>query len=204
MVDITLLLDAITERNMILAKDCNPLSGLPGNHFIQREITRRITQNMHFDVLYIDIDNFKPYNDHYGFEKGDTVLKALAGIISDVLASHDANSFNFAGHIGGDDFIVIIRPQIAIPVAEKIIDEFERLRTEFHSSDDCNQGCYRALDRHGETRTFGLLSISIGIVSTEVVKIESYPQLASIASEVKKAAKKISGSSIVRDRRMIR
>src|SRR5208283_4688537 len=70
-VTISGLLDAMTERSLILAKGQNPLSGLPGNEFIQRDIEKKVSQNMHFDVCYVDINNFKPYNDHYGFEKGD-------------------------------------------------------------------------------------------------------------------------------------
>jgi len=201
-VAISLLLNAITERNIVLAKGCNPLSGLPGNDFIQREITRRLAQNMHFDVGYIDIDNFKPFNDHYGFERGDLVLRTLAGIITDVLPQHDADSFNFAGHIGGDDFIVVTRPQASLQAAEGIIARFETSLADFHGVEDLDRGIYTAKNRRGEPEDFQLLSLSIGIVSNEVNKIDSFPQLASRATEVKKTAKMQNGFSIVRDRRL--
>ncbi len=202
-VAISSLLDAITERSLVLARGTSPLTGLPGNEFIQREIDKKLSQNMHFDICYIDIDNFKPYNDHYGFERGDSVLRALAGIVETTLASVENGSFNFVGHIGGDDFIVITRPQISIPVCERIISRFEAQLVDFHGREDYEKNSYTSKNRKGEEETFNLLSLSTGIVSTEVHKIESYAQLASIATEVKKAAKMQDGSSIVRDKRMM-
>lgn len=200
-VAISALLDAMTERSLILAKGANPLTGLPGNEFIQRSIEQKLSQNMHFDICYVDINNFKPYNDHYGFERGDIVIKNLAGILQETVHSFDEGSFNFIGHIGGDDYIVITRPQISIPVCEKIISQFEEQLPEFHGPEDFGRGAYVSKNRKGEEETFGLLSLSIGIVSTEVHKIGSYAQLASVATEVKKAAKMKNGSYIERDRR---
>ncbi len=197
---ISILLDAITEKSLLLAKGSNPLTGLPGNEFIQREINKKLSQSMHFDVCYIDIDNFKPYNDHYGFEKGDSVIKTLSRIIADTITA-DQNDFDFVGHIGGDDFIVITRPQNSLLTCKKIISHFENHLLEFHESSDHERGFYLSHNRRGEEEGFRLLSLSIGIVSTEFNKIESYAQLASIATEVKKSAKSQTGSSIVRDRR---
>ncbi len=201
-VALRLLLDALTERNLILAKGANPLTGLPGNEFIQREVSKRLSQNMYFDVCYIDIDNFKPYNDHYGFERGDFVITTLAGIITEAIESISADKFNFVGHIGGDDFIIIARPQISIPSCEKIISKFKDRLIEFHNAEDYRNGFYKSKNRAGKLENFDLLSLSIGIVSTELYKIESYAELASIATEVKKGAKMQKGSSIVRDRRI--
>jgi diguanylate cyclase (GGDEF)-like protein len=197
---VNILLDALTEKSLLLAKGSNPLTGLPGNEFIQREIDRKLSQGMHFDVCYIDIDNFKPYNDHYGFEKGDYVIKTLALSITDAIAA-DRNDFDFIGHIGGDDFIVITRSKSAVVTCNTIISAFETRLPEFHNASDYGQGFYTSHNRKGEKETFRLLSLSIGIVSTEFCKIESYAQLASIATEVKMAAKAREGSVIVRDRR---
>jgi diguanylate cyclase (GGDEF)-like protein len=197
-VEVRLLLEALTEENILLARDSNPLSGLPGNNVIQREITRRLAQSMHFDTLYIDIDYFKPFNDHYGFAKGDQVIIVLSEIIRHVLAEYE-NDFNFAGHIGGDDFIVITRPPIGLNVAKSIISGFTSHLPEFHGMEDIGAGCYMSTNRRGETEQFPLLSISIGIVSTELNKISCYSQFASIACEAKKAAKQQHGSAIARD-----
>lgn len=203
-VPLSLLLNAITERNIILAKGCNPLTGMPGNDFIRREISLRLGQSMHFDVCYIDIDNFKPFNDHYGFERGDTVIKALASIITRLISLHPSASFNFGGHIGGDDFIVVTRPHDSILLAEEISAQFKKQLPEFHGPEDFQTGYFSACNRRGINEHFGLLSLSIGIVSTDVCRIESYPQLASLATEVKKTAKMQQGFSIVRDRRKLR
>jgi len=200
-VAISALLDAMTERSLILAKGANPLSGLPGNEFIQRDIEKKLSQNMHFDVCYVDINNFKPYNDHYGFERGDNVIKKLADILHETVRAFDTGSFNFVGHIGGDDFIIVTRSQISIPVCEKVIYHFEAQLPYMHGTADYDKGGYISKNRKGEEETYGLLSLSIGIVSTEVYKLESYAQLASIATEVKKAAKMKIGSWIERDRR---
>ncbi len=203
-VPISLLLNAITERNIILAKGSNPLTGMPGNDFIQREISLRLGRNMHFDVCYIDMDNFKPFNDHYGFERGDIVIKALSAIITQAISSHPSASFNFGGHIGGDDFIVVTPPRDSISLCEEICARFEGMLPEFHGPDDFRAGRYNARNRGGELEQFALLSLSIGIVSTDVCRIESYPQLASLATEVKKMAKMRPGFSIVRDRRKLK
>lgn len=204
-VAVNILLDAITEKSLILAKNSNPLTGLPGNESIQREINKRLAQNMHFDVCYIDLDNFKPYNDCYGFSKGDVVIKTLAEILTDNIAPYN-DAFNFVGHIGGDDFIMILRPRISIPVCEKVIADFESRLPEFHGRDDYERGCYISKNRRGEEERFNLLRISIGIVSTEVHKFASYAELASIATEVKHGAKmqscSLGRSSILMDRRV--
>jgi diguanylate cyclase (GGDEF)-like protein len=206
MVAVHTLLDAITERSLMLARSANPLSGLPGNESIQREINKRLSQSMHFDVCYIDINHFKPYNDHYGFERGDTVIKTLACIIEESIKP-DRTDFSFVGHIGGDDFIVIIPPQFSIQACKKIIYAFEAELHKFHDTEDYNKGYYISKNRDNREDTFDVLSISIGIVSTEVNKIKSFAQLASIATEVKKAAKVESSrnkcSFIVRDKRLM-
>ncbi len=201
-VSITDLLDALTEKNLLMAKGSNPLSGLPGNEFIRKEIEKRISQKMHFDVCYIDIDNFKPYNDHYGFGLGDVVIKTLADIIKDSLVP-SGDDLCFAGHIGGDDFIIITRPQHSLSACNNIIADFELQLPAFHGEDDFRSGLYQSENRKGEMESFNLLALSIGIVSTEVFNVQSFAQLSSLATEVKKAAKMQSGSFIVRDNRLM-
>ncbi|MBF0515875.1 MAG: GGDEF domain-containing protein [Nitrospirae bacterium] len=200
-VTISELLAAITEKSISLARNANPLTGLPGNKSIFDEINKRLTQNKHFDICYIDLDNFKPYNDNYGFEKGDIVIKTLGMVIEEAVEElhHD---FNFVGHIGGDDFIVLAHPNISIPVCNLLIDKFKSTLREFHGEKDYAAGYYESVNRKGNAERYELLSLSIGVVSTEINKIESVAELASIASEVKKAAKSKPGFSIVRDQRM--
>jgi diguanylate cyclase (GGDEF)-like protein len=200
-VDVNRFISAITDINLTLAKGANPLTGLPGNESIQREINRRLLTGEGFDIAYVDIDNFKPYNDYYGFQRGDVVIKAIGEIISGVTRSSDARFSCFCGHIGGDDFIIITGAHHAEYISAQVITALEQHLPEFHGEEDFSAGGYSAVNRKGEQETFGLLSISIGIVNTRLTPVTSYAQLASISTEVKKGAKKLPGSSVVINRR---
>ena len=201
-VDVNRFISAITDINLTLAKGANPLTGLPGNESIQREINERLQTGEGFDIAYVDIDNFKPYNDYYGFQRGDVVIKAIGEIISGVMHSSDAGFSCFCGHIGGDDFIIITGAHHAEYISAQVIKVLEEHLPVFHGEKDFSAGCYSAVNRKGEEETFGLLSISIGIVNTRLTPVTSYAQLASISTEVKKAAKRLPGSSVVINRRM--
>ncbi len=201
-VDVNRFISAITDINLTLAKGANPLTGLPGNESIQREINGRLLAGNGFDIAYIDIDNFKPYNDYYGFQRGDVVIKAIGEIISGVARSSDTGFSCFCGHIGGDDFIIITGAHHAEYISSQVIKTVEDHLPVFHGERDFSAGCYSAVNRKGEQETFGLLSISIGIVNTRLTPVTSYAQLASISTEVKRAAKKLPGSSMVINRRI--
>ena len=202
-VAISALLNAMTQRSLNLARSCNPLSGLPGNEIIQREIERRVAQNIHFDACYIDIDNFKPFNDHYGFERGDNVIKTVARLLEAIISEVVPGDSAFAGHIGGDDFLALLRPQDSLTVANLLIARFQSRLPEFHGQEDFERGCYNSINRKDEAECFDNLSLSIGIVSTEIHRLSSYAALSSLASEVKHAAKTQKGSSVFRDRRLL-
>ncbi len=201
-IDVNRFINAMTEANLSLAKGANPLTGLPGNESIQREINERLRSGRTFDIAYIDIDNFKPYNDYYGFQRGDEVIRALGDIIKNMSLTAPSLKAIFCGHIGGDDFIMITDPHLGQAAASRIILAFERLRPTLHGADDFAAGCYTATNRKGETETFPLLSLSIGIVNTLQTPVDSFGQLASLATEVKRMAKKQSGSSIFINRRV--
>ncbi|MBW4053821.1 MAG: EAL domain-containing protein [Proteobacteria bacterium] len=201
-VDVNRFINAITDINLTLAKSANPLTGLPGNETIQREINERLQTGEDFDIAYIDIDNFKPYNDYYGFQRGDVVIKAIGEIISGVTRASDEQFSCFCGHIGGDDFIIITGAHHAEYISSQVIKALEEHLPVFHGEKDFSAGCYSAVNRKGELETFGLLSISIGIVNTRLTPVSSYAQLASISTEVKKAAKRLPGSSLVVNRRI--
>lgn len=205
-VTLSRLLHAITEQNIKLAKNKNPLTGLPGNDAIRKVIDKKITKNIHFDICYIDINHFKPYNDHYGFEKGDMVIQTVARILADSVATSEHEQFDFVGHIGGDDFILITHPKNSFAVSTRIIEKMEKELVVLHGEEDFQKGYYISKNRKDETEIFPLLSIAIAIVSTEVTRITSYAQLASVAAEVKKLAKHKSyqtgKSAICRDRRL--
>ena len=198
--DVNLFVGAITAINLVLAKGANPLTGLPGNEGIQREITSRLAAGQPFDIAYVDLDNFKPFNDNYGFQKGDQVIKAL-GELCELLVLAAPGNQRFAGHIGGDDFILITEPGSGKECAQRLILEFEAQLAVFHGQQDMTAGWYYAVNRKGEREQFPLLALSIGIITTVECRVESYAQLASLATEVKKAAKGHPGSSIIVNRR---
>lgn len=200
-VAVSAILDAVTENSMMLARGANPLTGLPGNEYIQRRIARMLSQSLHFDVCYIDLDSFKPFNDRHGFEMGDRVIKTVAELMLEALNRLEGQSFGFAGHIGGDDFILITRPKNSMAICQELIDRFADKLPLFHSPEEMRDQTYTSLDRQGVLRQFDLLSLSIGIVSTEIHRISSFAEVSSIATDLKKRAKEIPGSIIVRDRR---
>lgn len=200
-VAVSSILEAVTDKSILYARGANPLTGLPGNEFIQREIVKMLSQSVHFDICYIDIDCFKPYNDKHGYALGDEVIKEVGRLAVKSAKKFRANSVGFAGHIGGDDFILITRPKHSIAAAQFLVEGFARQLPRFHTQESCECGSYTSLDRQGMAQEFSLLSLSIGIVSTEVHRITSAAEVSSIASDLKKRAKDVPGSSIIRDRR---
>jgi diguanylate cyclase (GGDEF)-like protein/PAS domain S-box-containing protein len=203
-IDVNRFIKAMTDIQIVLAKGANPLTGLPGNTSIERKICERLDCGTPFDIAYIDIDDFKPFNDHYGFQKGDEVIKKLAEIITAVTAACSLSQTSFCGHIGGDDFILITESLQAEQLSTRIIATFEGERLAFHGPRDHGNDGYRALNRKGELESFPLISLSVGIVNTSLSEVGSYAKLASLSTEVKKAAKKKTGSSIVVDGRAVR
>lgn len=200
-VGIYALLEATNQRNIQLARGANPLTGLPGNEFIQRTISRFIADKIPFDTCYIDIDHFKPYNDYYGFEKGDSVIRELAEIVVEVIKPEESQ-LGFVGHIGGDDFIAITRVNGSYVACQEIIAAFELKRATFHAPADLENDGYLAVNRQGIETKIPLLSISIGIInSADCLHLGSYAELSGLASEVKRFAKAIDGSSIFQNRR---
>ncbi|QER42844.1 GGDEF domain-containing protein [Thermodesulfobacterium sp. TA1] len=200
-VSVSLLVEALAQKSLMLAKDANPLTGLPGNWAIKSVIEEKIEKGEAFEVIYIDINYFKPFNDRYGFAKGDEVIIVLGKVIKEAVSLWK-NSF--VGHIGGDDFIVVTSPEASLAIAERIKKGFEAFLPEFHGKDYL-VGRYQSKDREGKERTFPLLSLTLSIVSSLNRNITSYAHLASIASEVKAKAKALSkeaGTSVIfKDRR---
>ena len=200
-IDVNRFIKAMTDIQIVLAKGANPLTGLPGNTSIERNICERLNSDTPFDIAYLDVDNFKPFNDHYGFQKGDAVIKKLAEIMTAITASSSLAATTFCGHIGGDDFILITESLQAEQLSTRIIATFEGERLAFHGQTDHENGGYRAFNRKGDLESFPLISLSVGIVNTSLSAVGSFAKLASLSTEVKKAAKKKTGSFIVVDGR---
>jgi len=177
--------------------DNNPLTRLPGNTSIQQAIERAIGKPL--AVCYIDINNFKPYNDTYGFSRGDEVLRMVARIMSNTVK--ESKEGGFVGHIGGDDFVFIVPLAHVEQVCTTLIANFGIIVSDLFNEDDKTRGFYLALDRKGETYKVPLLGIAIAVVPTDTPKVQHYGKVAEVAAELKKLAKKSSTSTYVIDKR---
>jgi diguanylate cyclase (GGDEF)-like protein len=179
----------------------NPLTGLPGNESILGELSDRLREKQEFALLYVDLDQFKPFNDHYGFLRGDAALRALARLLHEVqddLMEPDT----FVGHVGGDDFVVIVSPDLAEPAAELICRRFDEFAPELYDPEDRRLGIEVA-DRRGVPQRYGLLSLSIGIASTDRREFAHQGEVVATATEMKRYAKsrRLTGSNYAIDRR---
>ncbi|TQR05961.1 EAL domain-containing protein [Psychrobacillus soli] len=181
------LLEKSMQLQIDYAKHLNPLSELPGNLMIEQQLQSCIDSDMDMTVLYFDIDNFKPYNDVYGFEKGDKVIMHLADIIEQCCPSD-----GFVGHIGGDDFIIIAGTSKSKQLCEEIIQQFDASVENFYHAQDLLKGCIISKNRHGIEESFPLLTISIAGVSNN--NCQSIYELSELASQIKKQCKQIPGS----------
>jgi len=180
--------------------DANPLTRLPGNVSIQRRISETLATQKPLAVLYLDLNNFKAYNDAYGFEAGDQVIKATAQlIVRCVKASGEGK--DFVGHIGGDDFIVVSEPARMEALAMTLVAEFERAAPAFHRDEDRARGKIVSKDRQGNAVEFPLVSIAIGVCHNALKPLTSYAQVSQIGTELKKYAKRLPNSRYVLDRR---
>lgn len=178
----------------------SPLTGLPGNLSIHEEVERRLASGDPFAQLTIDIDSFKAFNDHYGYARGDDIIRSLAHILLDALKSHGQTD-DFVGHIGGDDFIVLTRPANAEAVAERIRAEFDRLTPESYESEDRARGYIEVLNRRHVPERFPLMSVTIALVSTDRVPVSHQAELNDKAQELKELGKTMPGSVVVTERR---
>jgi diguanylate cyclase (GGDEF)-like protein len=178
----------------------NPLTGLQGNLEVQGEVNRRIAKNEIFSVLYADLDNFKAFNDVYGFVSGDTAIKLTADIITDNVHSFGNNS-DFVGHVGGDDFIIITDPKYTDSICKGIINGFDSKILTLYRDSDKEKGFIITSSRQGDIMKFPIMSISIAVVSNEYKEIRNHVQVAEIAAELKKRAKQTQGSVYIKDQR---
>jgi diguanylate cyclase (GGDEF)-like protein len=181
-------------------RDANPLTGLPGNMEIQREIKAKIDRNIPFAAIYADLDNFKAYNDVYGFSYGDQAIKMTADILYNKLREY-GNRSDFLGHIGGDDFILITTPDCVDHICNSIIAEFDNRIREKYNVEDLKRGLIFTYNRLGAIVEFPIMTISLAVITNEFRNFYTYLQVSEIAAELKKKAKTITGSSFIKDRR---
>lgn len=183
------LIEKTIEIKVNNARHSNPLTGLPGNIVIEQNIEKAIHSNENYCVLYFDIDNFKAYNDAYGFENGDVIIKALSTAISKNLRSEE-----FIGHIGGDDFISVLPYWDVDNICENIIKNFESLAHKCYDEKDLKNGYITSQNRHGVVERFPLVSVSIAGLTNRSKKHQSVYEVAKESSCIKKECKQKMGS----------
>lgn len=200
-VSVQTLLDTMTRIRLELAKGANPLTGLPGNISIEQEYYRYCKEENPFSMIFIDLDNFKSYNDKYGFEKGDEVLLFTAGILKECMKAC-SNENVFIGHIGGDDFIILTETAGADVFCECVIEQFDEGIKSLYSHEDREAGGISAHDRSGQERWFPFISISMAVLDQKGGGDSSdLKEISGTVAQLKSYAKSQPGSICVRDRR---
>ena len=181
-------------------RNLSPLTGLPGNIRIQEEIERMIHDEAPFAVLYVDLDNFKAYNDRNGFANGDRLIQATARVVQDATAEF-AGPDAFVGHVGGDDFVAVVAPEVAEELARRIVETFDARIPEFYEPEDVERGYIEIEDRRGVLQRLPLAGVSVGVATTVTRRFEHYGEAVAVATEMKSFAKRESRSSYAVDRR---
>ena len=187
-------------RRTQAARDLSPLTGLPGNFKITAEIEDSIGSGKDFALVHGDLDNFKAFNDHYGFMRGDEVIRFCASCFTDAAESLGIQGA-FVGHIGGDDFVAIIPPEMSESFAKEVIERFDDGILDLYDTADALRGYIEVIDRRGERYAFPVVSLSLGVASTDVREIGTQWEASAIAVEMKEFAKKQPGSTYRIDRR---
>lgn len=182
--------------------DVNPLTKLPGNISISRHIQARIQSGAAFALAYADLDHFKPFNDHYGFSRGDEIIRITGRLILNIVKSKEPQTC-FVGHIGGDDFVFITSVDAVEEASAEIIGAFDKIMPTLYDGADRDNGFIETLDRQGNTRKFPITALSIGIATSRNRSFTHFGEMTEIASEMKKQAKQSWGSCYLSDRRIV-
>jgi PleD family two-component response regulator len=180
--------------------EANPLTKLPGNISIQRELERRIAGGV-LAVCYIDLNRFKAFNDHYGFKRGDEVIKKTAEILLEASRAH-GNPQDFVAHIGGDDFIIMTTKDHAEAVCEEVVRRFDEAVPSFYDEEDRARGYLLHMDRKGQEVKVPLVSVAVALVTSEQQPLTHPGQIAKIGAELKAYAKQLDRSTYVKERRL--
>lgn len=180
--------------------DANPLTRLPGNNSIAKELEKRIALKEAFATVYIDLDNFKAFNDRYGFARGDQALKMTARLVVNSVSAASPKDY-YVGHVGGDDFIYIVPEEKAESSCQAIINHFDTIILTLYDDVDREAGCIHSTNRKGEKETFPLMTISLAVVVNQEGQFSHPGEISAISAELKKNLKKMDGSNYLLDRR---
>lgn len=182
-------------------RDVSPLTGLPGNFRIAQELERLVADpESQFAVLYCDLSGFKSFNDHYGFLRGDEVIKFTADTLGACVAE-SGSGLSFAGHVGGDDFVLVVSPEVAEPLAQAVIERFDAGIVAFYDDEDRARGYVETENRQGVLQRYPLVAVAIGIATTAQRRPGSQWEASVVATEMKNHAKQAGKSAYSIDRR---
>jgi diguanylate cyclase (GGDEF)-like protein len=181
-------------------RESSPMTGLAGNVAIEDEIERRVAGGEPFAILYVDLDGFKAYNDRYGFLRGDDLIRETGRVVQEA-AGQVAGADSFVGHAGGDDFVVVVPPDHATAVAQQVVQAFDEMVPAFYDVDDRANGYIEVTNRRGDLTRYPMMTLSIGIASTEKRMFRHYAEAVTVAMEMKQYTKQTGASSWSIDRR---
>jgi diguanylate cyclase (GGDEF)-like protein len=181
-------------------RSLSPLTGLPGTVLIEEEIRRHLGDGDDFALLYADLDHFKALNDTKGWDVGNRLIQAAAGVVDDAVTRF-AGPEGFVGHIGGDDFVALVPVEVAEETAAWICEHLDKEVRRFYGPEELERGTVESLDRRGQPIRYPLVSISIGVATTAVRDFSHFGEVVAVATEMKQAAKRTEGSSFAVDRR---
>jgi diguanylate cyclase (GGDEF)-like protein len=190
---------AVLRRSKAM-RDLSPLTALPGNFRIGEELQRRVASGRPMAVVHADLDNFKAFNDHYGFMRGDNVIKFTANTLVEA-AVQAGDPTAFVGHVGGDDFICALEPELAERFCKEVIERFDDGILDFYDPHDALRGSVEVIDRRGERHMFPIVSVSLGVATNLRRSFASEWEASAVAAEMKEHAKADAGSSYRFDRR---
>lgn len=186
---------------LINANRCiSALTGLPGNVQIENELKRRIASRGVYAVLYLDLDNFKAYNDKYGFMNGDEVIKFTSDVIQDSVQTFGSKG-DFIGHVGGDDFVVIADYENAKTIGKNIIKLFDEGITKYYTQEDVEKGWIKIANRKGKLEKYPIMTLTVAMISNKLKRYANILEIGEDGANVKKKAKTLSGSNLLEDRR---
>jgi len=183
--------------------DANPLTKLPGNLAIEKELLVRLNETQRFSFCLIDLDNFKAYNDRYSYARGSDLIKWLSELLVKLKNEYGAPE-DFLGHIGGDDFVLICSPDRIQTFCTKIIDEFDKGISEHYDPEDAKKGFIISIDRNDKPAMFGIMTISLAVVNTDRTLVRDPKEVSQKVAELKQYAKSFAKSIYIMDRRRAR
>jgi len=182
-------------------REANPLTGLPGNQAIDRELQRRLSEGQDFSCMYVDIDRFKSFNDHYGYARGDQAISFLAGVLVGCVHRFGTGE-DFIGHVGGDDFVVVAANERVERLARQIVAEFDHGVAGLHDAEDLAKGYLEVEGRDGRVTHFQLITVTIALVADAQGRFAHPAELSDTMAELKRYGKTRPDSVIVRERRV--